>query len=59
MRQDRMDKMVNIYLKGREGSTMMSYESSYKKLLELCRKAGLSIFGLEEKDRCDLWIEAG
>ena len=26
MRQDKMDKMVDIYFKGREGSTMKSYE---------------------------------
>jgi hypothetical protein len=59
MRQDKMDKMVDIYFKGREGSTMKSYESSYRKLLELCEKADLSIFGLDESDRCELWLEAG
>lgn len=51
--------MVSFYLKGREGSTMKSYESSYKKLLKLCEKADLSIFGLEEEERCALRVEAG
>ena len=30
-----MDRMVEIYVKGREKSTMSSYQSSYKRLLGL------------------------
>lgn len=37
---------------------MKSYESSYKKLLDLCRRCEVSIFGLDEAARCLLWTEA-
>ena len=54
-----MEKMVDLYVKGREGSTMKSYKSSYKRLLELCREAEVSIFRMGEKERCAIWVEAG
>ena len=50
--------MVEIYLKGREKSTMSSYQSSYKMLLGMCERAKVSIFGLNEESRCELWMEA-
>ena len=53
-----MDKMVEVYLKGREKSTMSSYQSSYKRLLGLCERAKVSIFRLNEESRCELWMEA-
>ena len=58
MRRERMDRMVDIYLKGMEGSTTKSCQSSYGKLLELCERAGISIFGLDEGARYELWMEA-
>ena len=51
-------KQVDLYLRRREGSTMKSYESSYRALAVLCKKSGLSIFGLREAERCQLWSEA-
>ena len=51
--------MVELYYKGREGSTMRSYKSAYKRLVELCREAGVSIFRMEESQRCAIWVEAG
>jgi hypothetical protein len=45
-------------LKGRESSTMKSYQSSYRKLVEICRKCGMSVFGLDEEARCEIWLEA-
>ena len=53
-----MERMVEIYLKGREKSTMSSYQSSYKRLLGLCERAKVSIFGLNKEYRCELWMEA-
>ena len=50
--------MVEVYMGGREASTMRSYESSYKRLVDLCRKCELSVFGLDEGARCLLWTEA-
>ena len=50
--------MVEVYLKGREKSTMSSYQSSYKRLLGLCERAKVSIFRLNEESRCELWMEA-
>ena len=58
MRRDKVERMVEIYLKGREKSTMSSYQSSYKRLLGLCERAKVSIFGLNEESRCELWMEA-
>ena len=51
-------RMVDTYLKWREGSTMRSYQSSYKRLLEICGKCGISVFGLNEEARCEIWLEA-
>ena len=53
-----MDWMVEMDLKGREKSTMSSYQSSYKRLLGLCERAKVSIFGLNEESRFELWMEA-
>ena len=53
-----MDRMVEIYLNGREKSTMSSYQSSYKMLLRLCERAKVSIFSLNKESRCELWMEA-
>jgi hypothetical protein len=50
--------MVEAYLGGREASTLRSYESSYRKLRELCQRCDMSIFGLDEGARCLLWSEA-
>ena len=58
MKEARLMRMVDTYLKGREGSTMRSYQSSYKKLVEICRKCGISVFGLTEEARCEIWLEA-
>ena len=104
MRQERSDKIVNIYFKGKAGLSvfsleeidrcelwmevagarvspatlrgisagvslirevmsredfiMRSYESSYKKLVEMCKRAGLSVFRLVEAARCELYVEA-
>ena len=38
---------------------MKSYKSSYKRLLELCREAEVSIFRMGEEERCAIWVEAG
>ena len=54
MRRDKVDRMVEIYVKGREKSTMSSYQSSYKRLLGLFERAKVSIFALNEESRCEL-----
>ena len=58
MKAERLQKQVDLYLKGREGSTMKSYESSYKALCVLCRATEVSVFGLGEVERCQLWSMA-
>ena len=58
MKAERLQKQVDLYLKGREGSTMKSYESSYKALCVLCRATEVSVFNLGEAERCQLWSMA-
>jgi hypothetical protein len=58
MKEDNLNKMVDTYLKGRESSIMRSYQSSYRKVVEICRKCGMSVFGLDEEARCEIWLEA-
>ena len=58
MKEARLMRMVDTYLKWREGSTMRSYQSSYKRLLEICGKCGISVFGLNEEARYEIWLEA-
>ena len=58
MQAERVQKQVELYLRGREGSTMKSYESSYRALCVLCRTSGVSVFGLGEAERCQLWSAA-
>ena len=58
MKEDKLRKMVDTYLKGRESSTMKSYQCSYKKLVEICRKCEISVFGLDEEAMCEIWLEA-
>ena len=58
MKEVRLGLMVDTYLKGRECSTLRSYQSSFKKLVEICRKCGISVFGLNEEARCEVWLEA-
>ena len=59
LRKDKLEKMMELYSRGREGSTMKSYNSSYRRLVELCRQAEVSIFRMEEEQRCAIWVEAG
>ena len=58
MKEARLGLMVDTYLRGRECSTLRSYQSSFKKLVEICRKCGISVFGLNEEARCEVWLEA-
>ena len=58
MHAEMVQKQVDLYLRGREGSTMKLYESSYRALCVLCRKSGLSVFSLGEAEICQLWSEA-
>ena len=51
-------RMVDAYLKWRKGSTIRSYQFSYKRLLEICGKCGISVFGLNEEARYEIWLEA-
>ena len=54
MQAERVQKQVELYLRGREGSTMKSYESSYRALCVLCRASEVSVFSLGEAERCQL-----
>ena len=58
LKEDKLVKMVNTYLRGREESTMNTYQSAYRRLVELCEKCGASVFDLCEERRCELWMEA-
>ena len=58
MQAERVQKQVELYLRGREGSTMKSYESSYRALCVLCRASEVSVFSLGEAERCQLWSMA-
>ena len=58
MPEGKLQRLVEVYFKGREMSTMKSYESSFRKLGGLCRECDLSVFGLDEGARCLLWVEA-
>ena len=58
MQAKRVQKQVDLYLRGREGSTMKSYESSYRALCVLCRASEVSVFSLGEAERCQLWSMA-
>lgn len=53
-----MTKLVEVYLKGREKSTMKTYESSFRSLRRLCQDCGLSMFRLGEEERCQVWVQA-
>ena len=53
----RIERMIKVYLAGREGSTLRSYQSSFAKLAKLCRELKLSLFKLDEWARCQLWTE--
>ena len=57
MSQERARRMVEIYLMGRESSTLKSYQSSFKKLVEICKAIDRSIFSLNEAARCEVWVE--
>ena len=52
VKEEKVKKMAEAYM---GGPTMRSYESSYRRLVELCRKCELSVFGLDEGVRCLLW----
>ena len=58
MPEGKLQRLVEVYSKGREMSTMKSYESSFRKLGGLCRECDLSVFRLDEGARCLLWVEA-
>ena len=58
LKEDKLVKMVKTYLRGREESTMNTYQSAYRRLVELCEKCGASVFDLCEERRCELWMEA-
>ena len=58
MPEGRLQKLVDVYLRGREQSTRKSYESSFRGLGKLCGGCELSVFGLDEEARCQLWLEA-
>ena len=58
MPEGKLQRLVEVYFKGREMSTMKSYESSFRKLGGLCRECDLSVFRLDEGARCSLWVEA-
>ena len=58
MPEEKLQKLVQVYMKGREESTLRSYESSFKMLGGLCEELGLSMFRLGEEARCYLWVEA-
>ena len=45
MPEERLQKLLDVYLRGREQSTMKSYESSFRGLGKLCRGCDLSVFG--------------
>ena len=40
---EEMEKLVDVYLRGREQSTMKSYESSFRSSGRLCEECGLSV----------------
>ena len=49
MSEGKLQKLVDVYLKGREQSTMKSYESSFRALGKLCEDCELSVFRLDEE----------
>ena len=57
MSRERARRMLDTYLLGRESSTLRSYQSSFKKLVEICRAINRSIFNLNEAARCEVWVE--
>ena len=59
MPEEKVRKLVNVYLRGKEQSSMWSYESSFMSLRKLCEESGLSVFRLDEEVRCQLWLQAG
>ena len=52
MPEGKLQRLVEVYFKGRDMYTMKSYESSFRKLGGLCRECDLSVFGLDEGARC-------
>ena len=56
MPEGKLQRLVEVYSKGREMSTMKSYESSFRKLGGLCRECDLSVFRLDEGAICLLWV---
>ena len=58
MPEQKLRKLVDGYLRGREESTMRSYESSFRSLRRLCEECDLSVFRLDEEARCQLWLQA-
>ena len=57
MSRESARRMVETNLMGRKNSTLKSYQSSFKKLVEICQAIGRSIFRLTEAARCDVWVE--
>ena len=57
MSRERARRMVETYLMGRESSTLKSYQSSFKKLVEICQAIERSVFSLNEATRCEVLVE--
>ena len=57
MSGEKIRRMIDTYLAGREGSTLRSYQSSFAKLTKMCRELRLSLFSLDEWSRCEIWDE--
>jgi len=48
--RDEAEELAVYYLRGREASTIVTYGSEYRKLIEYCENAGESIFELGERE---------
>ena len=57
MSRERARRMVETYLMGRESSTLKSYQSSFKNLVEICQAVERSVFSLNEATRCEVLVE--